>query len=681
MTAMEPSTTPTPAQLLRAAEIVLSRPAMAGVAAATSPERYAAEQEGMLRRLWDGSSALRRTVGALDGDRAVPSSSSAVPGARRPNTEERQVQRLKGQLAEAKERARLYRGRAERAQDEVNALRTRLEESGERSREAEETAATVAMERDILSARANDPVRALRTVHRALRSAAAARSSDPRESAAPGTDILRAHPSVRPLLELIESAGGDREGLLKTLDALLVPDLPRAVPAGPVETSVVTGPRVVPLGGGTEIGGSCLLVELGDTRVLVDAGIRNDDRTDHVAPRLLDTELASGPPVTAVVVTHAHNDHGGWVPAVVRRWPGARVLCSSATAELLPLMWQDTAQLMRRRADERRRWGERSADAPYGRAEVNAASRAIEDLPFGFRVPIGDLDIELFPAGHILGSAGVVVRGAGRRIVVSGDVSVERQLGAEPLSLPVTTEETNLLVMESTCCDALHMSREAMVEDLVRSVREVCENGGRVLIPATALGRAQEIALTLSSRLPDLPVLIDGLAGNVAETYGRHAETTAAERAVLSDRVRRVKDRRAEQLTFRQGVVVSTAGTLRGGPAVIWARDILPDPANALFICGYQDEDAPGRRLLELADGSGTLDLPDGPVEVRAAVRQFQLGAHADRRGLLRVIDEVQPQEIMLVHGREEAQRRFRRLLRERGDSPVDTAAWSPARS
>ncbi|WP_257232683.1 MBL fold metallo-hydrolase [Streptomyces sp. Rer75] len=678
---MEPATPPTPAQLLRAAEIVLSRPAMAGVAAATSPERYAAEQEGILRRLWDGSAALRRTVGAWDSGRAVPSSSSALPGARRPSTEERQVQRLKGQLAEAKERARLYRGRAERAQDEVTVLRTRLEESAERSREAEETATTVAMERDILSARANDPVRALRTVHRALRSAAATRSSDPRDSAAPGTDILRAHPSVRPLLELIESAGGDREGLLKTLDALLVPDLPRAAPAGAVETSVVTGPRVVPLGGGTEIGGSCILVELGDTRVLVDAGIRNDDRADHVAPRLLDTELASGPPVAAVVVTHAHNDHGGWVPAVVRRWPGARVLCSSATAELLPLMWQDTAQLMRRRADERRRWGERSADAPYGRAEVNVASRAIEDLPFGFRVPIGDLDIELFPAGHILGSAGVVVRGAGRRIVVSGDVSVERQLGAEPLSLPVTTEETDLLVMESTCCDALHMSREAMVEDLVRSVREVCENGGRVLIPATALGRAQEIALTLSSRLPDLPVLIDGLAGNVAETYGRHAEATAAERAVLSDRVRRVKDRRAEQLTFRQGVVVSTAGTLRGGPAVIWARDILPDPANALFICGYQDEDAPGRRLLELADGNGTLDLPDGPVEVRAAVRQFQLGAHADRRGLLRVIDEVQPHEIMLVHGREEAQRRFRRLLRERGDCPVDTAAWSPAHS
>ncbi len=666
-------------QLLRAAELVLARPLMARVAAGTSPEQYVLAHKAALLRLWHGSAALRRSVRSSDPLGASPVPDVRAPRAARPGSAERQVQRLKGQLAEAKERAALYRGRAERAQGEAAGLRVRLAETAARAREAEENASTAAIERDLLSVRANDPLRALRVIHRALRAAPAVSPGDPRDAVADGTGLARAPASVRPFLEWLEDAGGGRAALLSTLNDLLVPSVPDPMALGTALARSAAGPLVMPLGGAQEIGGSCVLVEFGDTRVLVDAGTRPDDRVSHMAPPLLDSVLSSGPPVAAVVVTHAHNDHGGWVPVVVRRWPGVRVLCSPATAELLPLMWQDTARLMRRRAGERRAAGNGDIDVPYGEEDARVAGSALEDLPFGLRTPVGDFNIELFPAGHILGSAGVVIRGGGRRIVVSGDVSVEPQLGAEPLRLPVTEEETDLLVLESTCCDASHLSREAMVDDLVRSVREVCENGGRVLIPAAALGRAQEIALTLGSRLPDLPVLIDGLAGIVAETYGRYAETTAAERPVLSDRVRRVTDRRAELLAFRRGVVVSTAGTLRGGPAVVWAREILPDPANALFICGYQDEDAPGRRLMELAEGGGTLELPDGPVEVRAAVRQFQLGAHADLHGLLRVVDEVQPREIMLVHGRENAQRRFRRQLREHGDHPVETPAWTPA--
>jgi Cft2 family RNA processing exonuclease len=680
---------PRPWQLLRAAEVVLSRPALAELAATVTAAEYAAAHGDALRRLWAVSEELRRAVGenlagareSVPGARAELAAGSGADAA--PDRDDKQLRRLRTQLADARKKERLHRGRSENAQAEAAALRARLAAAEERIRQAEEKAAVAAMERDALSLRAYDPVRGLRTVHRALRDMTSRRSSDPRDTAHPSSEAAGVPDSLRPLQTVLKDSGTEPTALLASLDALLVPRLAsRSVSSttgrGAADDAAesATGLRVLPLGGGTEIGGSCVLVEWRGTRILVDAGTRHDEHVERSGPPLLDDELTTGGPVAAVVVTHAHNDHCGYVPALVRRMPGTRVLCSAPTAELLPLMWRDAATLMRRQAQERRAWGDDTARAPYGELEAAAAGRSLEDIPFGVPVPVGELSVELFPAGHVLGSAGVVVHAGGSRVVVTGDLSTERQAAAEALDLPRHAEAPDLLVVESTCCDIQHTPREATVAHLLRFVRETYDNGGRVLIPAMGLGRAQELALLLGTRLPDLPVLVDGLAGTISEVYGRHADAAGLARPVLADRVRQVRDRGAERLVFRRGVVITTAGTLRGGPAVEWARDILPDPAAALVVCGYQDEESPGRRLLELAGGGPAFELPDGPVQVRAAVRQFQLGAHADRNGLLKVIDRLRPRDVMLVHGHARAQKQFRDFLRARGDHPVATGEW-----
>ncbi|GAB2575938.1 hypothetical protein GCM10027168_06130 [Streptomyces capparidis] len=666
---------PSPRQLERIAEVVLARPVMAEVAAGTTPREYAARNAERLRLLWETSPPLREAVRRAEehGSAAArpappppsPAPDAASPAAGEPCGDRCRDERVRDAklLRRADQRARelrdkvdLHRGREQVARQEAEALRERVRALEERAREAEEAAAATALERDALSRRARDPLHALRTLHRALRPA----------DGAPGE-----------LRRVLDEAGVAADGLRATLDRLLVPPRPAAGEAPRAAVTAERALRVVPLGGGEEIGGSCVLVELAGTRILVDAGVRQDDRADKAPPPGLADALREGPPIRAVVVTHAHNDHCGYVPALVARVPGLRVLCSPPTAELLPLMWRDAADVLRRRSRDRRAWGDASADALYGPAEVGEACRRLEDLPYGTRAAVGDLTVELFPAGHVLGSAGVVVGGGGRRVVVGGDVSVDRQLGAEPLALPDSARDADLLLLESTCCDVEHRPRRDTVDDMVRAVRETCEDGGRVLFPAMALGRAQEIALCLGAHLPGVPVLLDGLAATVAEVYGRFADGGGAEpRAVLSDNVTKVTDRRAQRLTFRRGVVISTSGTLRGGPAVDWARDILPDPAGALFVSGFQDEESPGRRLLELAEGARRLELPEGPVEVRAAVRQFQLGAHADRHGLLSVLERARPRRVMLVHGRPAAQHRFRHLLAARGETAVRTGEW-----
>ncbi|NKZ06304.1 MBL fold metallo-hydrolase [Actinomadura latina] len=460
--------------------------------------------------------------------------------------------------------------------------------------------------------------------------------------------------------------GKGPEEVLDVLRALVDPAPPPAL----VTTEL--GLRVVPLGGDTHIGGSCLLVEAGGTRILVDAGLRPGDRAEP--PR--DIERALDGPLDAVVVTHAHNDHCGYVPALVARRPGLRVLASPETAALMPVMWADTAKVLAARERGRARWGD-AGEVLYGPPDAEAAARRREELPFGAARGIGALAVELFPAGHILGAAGVVVRAGDRRVVITGDISGFRQETVGGYAVPESARAADLLVMESTCCTEDHDDRDLRVGELVRAVADVHRAGGRVLIPAFALGRAQEIALIMRRHLPEVPVRLDGMAADLAVVF----ESLDPSLRVFGGATA-VADRPAELDTFRTGVVISTSGMLTGGPAVQWASRILPEPGSALFISGYQDEESPGRALRDLAEKGGEFPLPgrgrEITVPVRARVDTVRLSAHADRRGLLGISDEVAAREVMLVHGIPGRQRTFGETLRVHGRRPVATGPWRP---
>jgi Cft2 family RNA processing exonuclease len=463
-----------------------------------------------------------------------------------------------------------------------------------------------------------------------------------------------------------EDGGTAPAELLGHLRELVDPAPPR------VAVTAELGLRVVPLGGDDHIGGSCLLVEAGGTRILVDAGLRPGDRAGP--PR--DIGRALDGPLDAVIVTHAHNDHCGYVPALVARRPGLRVLATPETAALMPVMWADTAKVLAAHERGRARWGG-GGEVLYGPPEVAAASRRREELPFGVPRRIGALTAELFPAGHILGAAGVVVRAGDRRVAVTGDISGFRQETVGGYAVPESARSADLLVLESTCCADDHDDRDMRVDELVRAVAEVHGGGGRVLIPAFALGRAQEVALILRRHLPEVPVRVDGMAADLAAVF----ESLDPALRVFGGAAA-VADRPAELETFRTGAVISTSGMLTGGPAVQWASRILPEPGSALFISGYQDEESPGRALLDLAEKGGVFALPgrgrEITVPVRARVGVIRLSAHADRRGLLAVSDEVGAREVMLVHGVPGRQRSFAETLRVHGGRPVATGPWEP---
>ncbi len=479
--------------------------------------------------------------------------------------------------------------------------------------------------------------------------------------------------------------------------------------------------RVDVLGGGTEVGGSCVLVEAGGTRILVDAGTRPGAGVRP--PRRIEHALRQG--IDAVIITHAHADHAGWVPALVRDQPGLPVFATPATGDLLEVMWPDAVKVMAAPRTQIRSyastgWGTETSDGPrgagagtggtggtggtasgadgrerddeleddeqagtvrpYTATDVAAAMRSLRPTPFGHAQRIGELSVTLFPAGHIVGAAGVVIQAGDQRVVVSGDVSGPGQLTVSGIELPEIAIGADLMLLESTYGDHDRIkTREGSVADFVAQVRSIIDSGGRVLVPSFALGRAQEVALIMAQHLPQVPVYVDGLARSVSRVYEEHDGADGRAMRIFAGNVRAVRNGGVELRSKTPAVIVATSGMLTAGPAISWARELLPDPSSGLLIVGYQDEESPGRVLQDLArTGGGTFDLPSRlppgyeTVTVKATVGSFQLGAHASAPELVQIADQARADTVMLVHGDRSSRVRLGTTLERRGFRLVD---------
>ena len=434
---------------------------------------------------------------------------------------------------------------------------------------------------------------------------------------------------------------------------------------------------VTPVGGFDHIGGSCMLVETATTRIFVDVGLRpTRNGVSLRQPGPVHIVQHAGKPVNAVVITHAHADHAGFVPWLAGRHQNTTILCTPETSALLPTVWADSVRVMRAEADSTVKWSE-PVEPPYSDVDVEIAERALKSLPCGQTVRVGDISVTLFPVGHILGAAGVVLAHGDRRVVITGDIDDRPQASVTGARIPhKLTSGADLLIIESTYCDDLHNDRKAEGATLIEQATKVLAAGGRVLIPAFGLGRAQEIALLVKSSLPGVKVLIDGLARDLSDLYEQNGAPP-----VFDENIIKVTDRARQIRGFQDGIVITTSGMLTGGAAIPWAQAVLTDPLSALFLCGHQDAEAPGKELERLAsldiDQPRTVTLKDNDgrsvvVAVSAQVFRYNLSAHADREGLTKVIKEVAPKEIMLVHGEPGPQRKFQAILESQGRIVVD---------
>lgn len=432
----------------------------------------------------------------------------------------------------------------------------------------------------------------------------------------------------------------------------------------------MANPVLTFLGGAGTVTGSRFLVEHGSSQVMVDAGLyqglaelrRRNWARDDVTPADLD----------AVVVSHAHLDHCGYLPRLVSDGFQGPILCTRETAELVEIVLRDSAHLQEEDARQANAGGyskHHPALPLYDLADVERTLPLLTPLEYGAVADVAPgLRAVLQPAGHILGSASVLVDAGERRALFSGDLGRQRHPLLRP---PAPPPAADAMIVESTYGDRVHPPPDPDV--LAGAVRRTVARGGSVLIPAFAVDRTELVLLELhrllkAGEIPRVPVYVDSpMALAALAVYRRAADEDSPQlRAeapglgvVLSELgVQGISDA-AGSMRLNQPerpcIVVSASGMATGGRVVHHLAHQLPDPRNCVVLTGYQ---AVGTRGRQLQDGARQIKMHGHYVPVRAEiVDDPNFSVHADADELLAWLAAApsEPDVVYVVHGEPES--------------------------
>jgi metallo-beta-lactamase family protein len=446
-------------------------------------------------------------------------------------------------------------------------------------------------------------------------------------------------------------------------------------------------------GAARTVTGSQHLLEVNGHRILLDCGLYQGKR--KVAFEMNRKGFCDGSSIDLVILSHAHIDHSGNIPCLAKNGFRGDILSTSATRDLCATMLLDSAHIQEHDVafvnKRRKRQGKRLFEPLYTKRDAVRAMELFVGQSYGRRRTIlPGVDLTLVDAGHMLGSASVILdirdKEIGRelRLVFSGDIG---RSGMPIIRDPVMIEDgADVVLMESTYGNRLHPPLPESEGDLERVVNETHRRGGCLLIPAFAVGRTQQIVYTLhrlhtAGKIPSMPIYVDSpLATNVTDAFRLHPETYDEEiRQFIhqdDDRdpfgfanlryTRSVGESKALNSLKEPAVIISASGMMEAGRILHHLRNRIEDPRNTILVTGWQAPNTLGRRIVEGAPTVrifGEERVPRAKVEILTG-----FSGHADREGLLAWAGAMKkkPSHTFLVHGEEKAAEALADGLRSR---------------
>ena len=447
------------------------------------------------------------------------------------------------------------------------------------------------------------------------------------------------------------------------------------------------------LGGAAEVGASCMLLRVAHHCLLVDGGMRPGSREG----RLPDLHALTTSPPECILITHAHIDHTGALPLIAALYPCAPIYATESTRALMEILLKDAVRIMEQEGLKP------DGETPFYTAEqVDMLLSRIQPIgyyqPFAPLPDAAEISVHFLPAGHILGAAMLYCETPEGTILHTGDISVTDQRTVKGLDLQ-RLPAADVMICEGTYGDRGHGSRKEEERQLMETVQATLARGGRVLCPAFAVGRAQEVLLILkayraSGHMSPVPIYIDGMIRPVCALYqnqshdlqpGLQRYLTNARRPLFADpdlHIFAVRSFERSALLERTNplVVVSSSGMLSGGASPLYAAALARDERNCILFTGYQDEESPGSALLRAQRGD-VIRAGEQSIQLHCQIARYNLSAHVDAEQIVHVVARVNPRHLFLVHGMPEAltalARRFKRMtvtIPSVGDSVVALA-------
>ncbi len=452
-------------------------------------------------------------------------------------------------------------------------------------------------------------------------------------------------------------------------------------------------------GAAREVTGSMHLLEVNGQRILLECGLFQGRRAETYTRNL---EFPFDPAdIDTVILSHAHIDHSGNLPNLVKQGFKGTIWCTAATRNLSAYMLLDSAHIQEKDVEyvnkKRKRRGETPVEPLYTQEDARSCLEAFVSVGKYRSINVADgVQLTFHEAGHILGSALVVLdikeheTNHGWRLVFSGD------LGREELAIlrsPDMIDEADILIMESTYGDRLHGSYASAKQELEDIVVRTARRRGKVIIPAFAVGRTQEIVYALNQLdaegdIPEIPVFVDSpLAVNATDVFRMHPEAWDSDvETFLEEDGRRnpfdyphieyVRDvRRSKQLNFMSGpaVIISASGMAESGRILHHLKNNIEQSENTVLIVSFQAQQTLGRRLLE---GEKKVKIFGDEYTVKAEVARIDgYSAHADQAELLAWANHFNKQRLkrtFLVHGEEEPAMTLAEKLRDQGHQHVE---------
>jgi len=419
----------------------------------------------------------------------------------------------------------------------------------------------------------------------------------------------------------------------------------------------------LPLGGAGEIGANCYYLKINDVGIILDCGMHPRKKGLDSLPKF---DLLADKPTDYVLISHAHQDHLNALPFLIKKFPHLKIITTPQTRAVAELTLHNAISILKRQVDE-------SEFEIYSRNEVDLLIKSINYKSYNERFTLSsiissqEIEAEFFDAGHIIGSAGILLRVNGQKIFFTGDINLSPQTILPGANIP--SEKIDILITETTygATDSSGLNNwEKEVERFSSSINKVINNGGSVLIPVFALGKLQEILATiwlqmLRNKITNVDIYTGGIGNKINRIYdyNRYVVNRNEKELMISD----IPQKNLNELTdfddlfkFPSVVLASSGMMVESTNSFMLAKRWLHKKDSAIFTVGYMDPSTPGS-IISKARREDKIQLTewDKKVEVKCEIKNFRFSAHSKREELVSLVKKLNPDKVVLIHGDKEA--------------------------